>query len=192
MACHWIRSRETENDTDETDPKDCDERDPARRETEVKRSLFEVAGVEQPDEDGEAVRNVETNRGYGSSGRESDRRPQGGDSEQERQEDREPNSPDGRLETIVDLVEEFGQAAVAAKAKHHAGIRGDGEETAVPDADHDEGHQRDSAIIAEDINEDLDDGLADLAADGIGKVLDGKEEGKEEEEAEEGGDADGR
>lgn len=59
----------------------------------------------------------------------------------------------------------------------------------MPDADDDEGHHGDGALVAEDIDEDLRHGLADRTGDRGVKVLDGEEERDEEEEAEDGGHA---
>ena len=87
--------------------------------------------------------------------------------------------------------EERGQAAVAGEAEHHAGIRCQGEEAGVPDADDDEGHECDGAFVAEDVDQDLRYRLAHVAVDRLVKVLDGEEEGNEKEEAEDGGHADG-
>lgn len=61
----------------------------------------------------------------------------------------------------------------------------------MPDADHDEAHEDDGAVVAEDVDEDLEDGLCVGGADGVVEVLDAEEEAEEDEEAEEGGEADG-
>ena len=61
----------------------------------------------------------------------------------------------------------------------------------MPDADDDERHEGDGALVAEDVDEDLSHGLAYVAGDGFVEILDAEEEGDEEEEAEEGGYADG-
>ena len=88
------------------------------------------------------------------------------------------------MELGVDFVEEVREGAVAREAEHHAGVAGEAEEAAVPDADDDEDEEHGCAGFAEDVEEDLEDRLAVGAGDGGVEVLDAEEEGEDEEEAE--------
>ena len=147
--------------------------------------------MEEADEDGEAVGEVEADGGDGGGGGEGDAGAEGGDGEEEGEEGGEADGADGGLEADGDGGEEGREAAVAGEAEHHARVGREGEEAGVPDADDDEGHEGDGALVAEDVDQDLRHGLADRAVDCVGEVLDAEEEGDEEEEAEDGGDADG-
>lgn len=60
----------------------------------------------------------------------------------------------------------------------------------MPDADHDQHHEHDRAIVAEDVDEDLDNRLSDLAVNRFVEILDGEEQRNDEKKAENCGDAD--
>ena len=75
-------------------------------------------------------------------------------------------------------------SAVSGKGKHHPRVRGHGEQSAMPDADHDQTHQNYSSIVPEDVNKDLQDWLSDRTRDGVIEVLDTKEERHQYEKSE--------
>lgn len=66
----------------------------------------------------------------------------------------------------------------------------------MPDADHDQHHEHDRAVVAEDVDEDLNDRLNDRLPDfdvdtsRFVEILDGEEKRNKEEKAEDCGDAD--
>lgn len=59
----------------------------------------------------------------------------------------------------------------------------------MPDANHDEDHEDDCAVVAEDVDEDLHHGLSDVAVHRGVEILDGEEKRDEEKEAKDCGDA---
>lgn len=96
------------------------------------------------------------------------------------------------------LVDEHGMGkgakgftSITTEAVHHARVGCQGEETAVPDANHDEHHEDDGAGVPKDVNQDLNDGLSNVAFDRCLEMLDREEERHEKEEAEDGRHPDG-
>ena len=53
------------------------------------------------------------------------------------------------------MLEEARERPVAREGEHHAGVGGQAEEAAMPDTEHDEGHQGNSAVLTEDVDKDL-------------------------------------
>ena len=92
---------------------------------------------------------------------------------------------------MIDVREESGKSTITCEGEHHARIRRQGKEPAMPHTHDDEHHESDGAALTENVDEDLCDWLTYVRVYCFGEVLDGKEEGDEEEEAEDGGAADG-
>ena len=191
LAINGVEFRQAKDDGDEADIKARDGRDRAGERAQVERAFAEIGRVEEADEDGDPVRDVEADGSDGRGGREGDAGAEGWDREEESEERGEADGADGRLEPRAHGGEERRQAAVAGEAEHHARVGREGEEARVPDADDDERHEGDGALVAEDVDEDLRHGLPDVAGDRLVEILDAEEERDEEEEAEEGRDAHG-
>lgn len=181
-----VELRQAEDDGDESDPQHSDERHGAGEGAEVEGSADKAGWIDKANEDGETVGNVQADGGDRGRGREGNGRTDGGDGKEERQRGRKPDGPDRRMEAVVHMIEELGQRTVAAEGEHHAGVGGQGEEAAVPHADHDYRHKHDGAVFAEDVNKYLQYGLRVRARDGGVEILDREEQRDEIEKAEHG------
>lgn len=87
---------------------------------------------DQPDQNGEAVADVQSDCRDGGGGCEGDAGAEGGQGETEGEEGREPDCVDG-CPVFVHAAEEGGDAPVPCEGEHHAGVAGEGEESGVVD-----------------------------------------------------------
>lgn len=85
LAIYRIHRRQIENHGDEADPETRDDADRAGEDSQVERSLGVSTRVDDGDEDGDAVGDVQTDGGDGGCGAESDGGAEGGNGEEERQ-----------------------------------------------------------------------------------------------------------
>jgi hypothetical protein len=108
LRVHRVRGRKAENDCDEADPTNANESDGTAEDAEVEGAFFgdEGALVDEADEDGDPVGDVQPDGGDGSCGCEGDGGAKGGDGEEEGQESGEPDGADWGAEAGVDAVEE--------------------------------------------------------------------------------------
>jgi hypothetical protein len=108
LGIHRIAGREAENDRDEADPAAAHEGDGAAENAEVEGAFLggEFAVVDEPDEDWEAVGDVQADGGDGGCGCEGDTGAEGGDGEEEGEECGEPDGADGGAEACIYGVEE--------------------------------------------------------------------------------------
>ena len=122
LAIHGVQRRQVEHDGDEADPETGDDADGARQQAEVERAFGVPVGVDDGDEDRDAVRDVQADGGDGGGGAEGDGGAERGDREEECQRGGEPDGADGTGEAGVDFVEEGWETAVAGEAEHHSGF----------------------------------------------------------------------
>lgn len=110
LGIHRVRSRQAEYDGDEADPAARDECDGAGEHAQIEGAFLcnELALVDEADEDGDAVGDVESDGGDGGCGCEGDAGAEGGDGEEEGEEGGEPDGADGGAEAGVYGVEECG------------------------------------------------------------------------------------
>lgn len=101
---------QAEDDADEADPEHGHDGHRLGQGSEPERTAPEVGWVEEPNEDGDAVGNVQADGGDGGCGREGHRRAERGKSEAEGERGGEPDGANGRLEPGVDIVEKGGEA----------------------------------------------------------------------------------
>jgi hypothetical protein len=92
----------------------------------------------------------------------------------------------------VSLLENVGgwvayDSAITREGEHHSGVGCQGEESTMPNANHNDAHQDHGSVITTRISEDLQDGLSETST-GCGKseVLDREQETEDDEEAEQG------
>ena len=122
MAVDGVELREAKDDGDEGDVETCHGGDGARQRAQVEGSLCEVGRIDEADEDGKAVGEVEADGGDGGGGREGDAGSERRDSEEEGEEGCQTDGPDGGLVFRAHGREEPRQAVVAGEAEHHAGV----------------------------------------------------------------------
>ncbi len=105
-VCGW----EAENDRDESDPAHGNESYRTGEQSEVKGpfSSAEVPGVDKANQNWDSVGDVETDCCNGGGGCEGNGASEGGEGEAEGEKGSEPYGADGRLELVVDFVEEMG------------------------------------------------------------------------------------
>jgi len=103
-----IRRRQTKDNRDETNPSHGDESNRTTRETEIEGSFscVEFSEIDEPDEDGYSVGDVQADSGDGGCGCEGDGGTEGGEGEAESEEGGEPDGADGGAEAVVYFVEE--------------------------------------------------------------------------------------
>ena len=78
-----IQGGQAEDDGDEANPQACDRADDAGEASEVEGAFVELRGIENGDQDGEAVGGVEADGGNGRCGGKGDGRAEGGSGEEE-------------------------------------------------------------------------------------------------------------
>jgi len=169
---HWVSSRETENDRDEADPENGDEGDGAGEEAEVEGAFFEVGWVEEADENGDAVGDVEADGGDGSGGGEGYRGAEGREGEAEGEGCGKPDCSDRASKSVVYLVEKSWNTTITAEGKHHPAVASHGEKPTMPNTDHDQTHQYHCAIRTKNIHQNLKHWLSIRTAERIIEVLD--------------------
>jgi hypothetical protein len=115
LAGHRIRCWKAENNCDEANPSNRYKSDGARKKTEIEGSFagVEVLGVDQANEDGDAVGDVEADCGDGGSCCESYCGAKRGEGETECEKGSKPDGADGGTESVVDFVEEVGLGNVS-------------------------------------------------------------------------------
>ncbi len=157
LGCDGISGRQAEDDSNESNPAYSDKSDGTREDSKVEWAFSggKVFGVDEAGEDRDSVGDVKSDCGDRSCGCESHRRTEGGEREAEGEEDGKPDCSDWGTEFVVDLMEEAGNTTITGEGEHHSRVGRDGEETAVPNAKHDEAHENHCSIIAKDIDEDL-------------------------------------
>jgi hypothetical protein len=108
LAGNRIQSRQAENDSDEANPGHRYESNGTGQQAKVERPLsrIEVPGVDEPDENGNSVRDVQSNRGDRSCRPEGYGASEGRQRETEGEEGGKPDGADGGAEPVVDFVEE--------------------------------------------------------------------------------------
>lgn len=101
---------QAEDDADEADPQHADGGYGLGHGAEPEGPAAEIGGEEKPDEDGDAIGNVQTDGGDGGCSREGDGGAERGESEAERERGGEPDGADRGFESRVDFGEEGGEA----------------------------------------------------------------------------------
>lgn len=117
LAANRIQSRQAENDTDEANPCHRNKGYGSGKHAQVERPLsrVELAGIDEPDEDRDSVRDVEPNCCDAGCGSKGDRASERGQRKTEGEEGGEPDGADGGAELVVDFVEEVWLLAVSMR-----------------------------------------------------------------------------
>ena len=80
----WVHRRQAKHNSDEGDPETSDDGEWFGRGAKVERSAFEISGINEAHGDGDAVRDVQADRGDGSRAVERKGRAEGREGEEER------------------------------------------------------------------------------------------------------------
>ena len=120
--CNRVFCRQAEHDSDEGNPETGDHGEGLGCGAEVERPAFEIAWVREAHGDGDAVGQVEANRGDGSRAVERDGGAEGRKGEEEGTAGAEEDGADRGVEAAVDDVQSVRNAAVTGEGEHHAGV----------------------------------------------------------------------
>lgn len=122
LRCDGICCWQAEHDGDECNPETSNGGERLGGGAKIERSAFEVVWIDDAHGDGNAVGEVEADRGDRSCAVECDGRAKGREGKEEGTSGAEEDGTDWGMEATVNDVETVRDAAVTRKGEHHAGV----------------------------------------------------------------------